>query len=62
MRDDAIVHARVGEETKLYTAVIIEVTGMRSSDATQILLNMVVESSELPLKPMRPMSKSIRTI
>ena len=62
MKADAIVRARVSQETKLEAAAIFEAAGMTTSDAIRMMLIRVVEDRELPFEPVRPNAKTVRAI
>ena len=62
MRVDAIVRARVSQETKLEAAAIFEAAGMTTSDAIRMMLIRVVEDRKLPFEPARPNAKTVRAI
>lgn len=62
MKADAIVRARVSQETKLEAAAIFEAAGMTTSDAIRMMLIRVVEDRKLPFEPARPNAKTVRAI
>lgn len=62
MKADAIVRARVSQETKLEAAAIFEAAGITTSDAIRMMLIRVVEDRELPFEPVRPNAKTIAAI
>ena len=62
MKADAIVRARVSQETKLEAAAIFEAAGMTTSDAIRMMLIRVVEDRELPFELVRPNAKTVGAI
>ena len=62
MKADAIVRARVSQETKLEAAAIFEAAGLTTSDAIRMMLIRVVEDRKLPFEPARPNAKTVRAI
>lgn len=62
MAADAIVRARVSEETKAEAAAIFEAAGLTTSDAIRMMLVRAVEEGALPFDPVKPNAKSVRAI
>ena len=62
MKADAIVRARVSEETKHDAAAILEAAGLTTSNAIRLMLIRVVEDGALPFDPARPNAKTVRAI
>ena len=62
MAADAIVRARVSEETKAEAAAIFEAAGLTTSDAIRMMLVRAVEDGALPFDPVKPNAKTVRAI
>ena len=62
MAADAIVRARVSEETKAEAAAIFEAAGLTTSDAIRMMLVRAVEEGALPFDPVKPNAKTVRAI
>ncbi len=62
MAADAIVRARVSEETKVEAAAIFEAAGLTTSDAIRMMLVRAVEDGALPFDPVKPNAKTVRAI
>ena len=62
MTADAIVRARVSEETKTQAAAIFEAAGLTTSDAIRMMLVRAVEDGALPFDPVKPNAKTVRAI
>jgi len=62
MAADAIVRARVSEETKAEAAAIFEAAGLTTSDAIRMMLVRAVEDGALPFDPVKPNANTVRAI
>ena len=62
MAADAIVRARVSEETKAEAAAIFEAAGLTTSDAIRMMLVRAVEDGALPFEPVKPNAKTVKAI
>ena len=62
MPANAVVRARVDDETKQQAAAILEATGLTLSDAFRMMLKRTVADKALPFDPLVPNEKTVEAM
>jgi DNA-damage-inducible protein J len=62
MAENAVVRARIDEETKREAAAVLKTIGLTLSDAFRLLLVRVAAEKALPFDPLAPNDETIKAI
>lgn len=62
MSANAVVRARIDEQTKEEAAVVLQAMGLTRSDAFRMLLTRVAQDKALPFDPLVPNEKTIQAM
>lgn len=62
MSADAVVRARIDEQTKARAAAILEASGLTTSTAIRMLLLKIVEEGALPFEPVRVNPRTLKAV
>jgi DNA-damage-inducible protein J len=62
MSANAVVRARIDEQTKEEAAVVLQSMGLTLSDAFRMLLTRVAQDKALPFDPLVPNEKTIQAM
>jgi len=62
MSANAVVRARIDEQTKEEAAVVLQAMGLTLSDAFRMLLTRVAQDKALPFDPLVPNEKTIQAM
>jgi DNA-damage-inducible protein J len=62
MAGNAVVRARIDEQTKNEAAAVLAAMGLTVSDAFRLLMVRVAKEKALPFEPLSPNAKTIRAM
>jgi DNA-damage-inducible protein J len=62
MTDDAVVRARINEQTKNEAAAVLKAMGLTFSDAFRLMMVKIAKEKALPFEPLVPNEETIETM